>query len=81
LIAILYKIDFTKGFLEPERVTLHGCFVLKWRGGNLCSLKMGKNFQLRLLPLLVAHPLLSFPHFFDPSFSIAKKNETLYFLI
>ena len=50
--------------------------TVKWNTGNHGSSKATVHFAAQLpVPRTVTHLLLSFPHFLDPSFSMAKKNE------
>ena len=49
---------------------------VRWNFGNHHSSKAAGHFATQSsVPTTVTHLLLSFPHFFDSAFSMAKKNE------
>lgn len=67
--------DFSKGVWRQE-LTLLEARGVRWNFGNHDSSRaVGHVATQPSVPTTVTHLLLSFPHFFDSSFSMAKKNE------
>ena len=55
---------------------VHMARGVRWNFGNHHSSKAVGHFATQSsVPTTVTHLLLSFPHFFDSSFSMVKKNE------
>lgn len=66
---------FSEGVWRQE-LTLLEVRGVRWNFGNHHSSRAAGHFATQpSVPTTVTHLLLSFPHFFDSSFSMAKKNE------